>query len=120
MANSKEYIARNKERLAAYHRRYYQLNKEKYQDRSRAKAKVYPYTPRGRYADAKKKAKDRKYIFDLSFAEYEAILAIGVCHYCGQPLNKSGSGIDRKNNEPYYRTSNTVPLLWPLQRNLHG
>ena len=37
------------------------------------------------------------------------------CHWCGTPANPF-SGIDRGDNEPFYRYANTVAACWPCNR----
>jgi hypothetical protein len=37
------------------------------------------------------------------------------CHWCGTPPNPH-SGIDRVNNEPFYRAANAVACCWPCNR----
>jgi hypothetical protein len=65
-------------------------------------------TPNGKYLHAKNSAKRRKYDFCLSFDEYKEIIKSGICHYCGNQLPQTGSGLDRKDNEPYYKVINVI------------
>jgi hypothetical protein len=37
------------------------------------------------------------------------------CHWCGAPASPY-SGIDRLNNEPFYRAANSVACCWPCNR----
>ena len=46
--------------------------------------------------------------FNLSFEEYFDIVKLNSCHYCGTVLPNTGSGLDRKNGEPYYAFGNCV------------
>lgn len=71
--------------------------------------RLYSTTIVGRYHIAKKNAKKRGMEFDLTIEKYTEIVNANSCHYCGKSLPVSGSGIDRKNEESYYRFENTVP-----------
>lgn len=55
--------------------------------------------------------------FELLFDEFKNMI-LSPCHYCGAPPTRKGrhafsllrySGIDRKNNDPWYRTGDCVP-----------
>lgn len=51
----------------------------------------------------------RNIAFDLTLDEYLNLIKDGICHYCTEPLNETGSGLDRKNNEPLYSVQTAVP-----------
>jgi hypothetical protein len=69
------------------------------------------------YNSHKRSARRRGIATKLSYEEYTAI-ASELCHYCGDIDIKTNpdtgvtiqlNGIDRKNNEPYYELSNSLP-----------
>lgn len=71
------------------------------------------------YYQYKKSAKERNYSFELTKEYFEKITKLN-CHYCNTPplqIKKCKltngyyiyNGIDRKNNEPYYKEENTLP-----------
>jgi hypothetical protein len=49
---------------------------------------------------------------DLTREQYSALIA-QPCTYCGNPLNESGSGLDRLDDSAGYTLSNLVPACWP-------
>jgi hypothetical protein len=75
---------------------------------SKATEYLYEQTPKARYLRAIQSAKRRHKQFDLSLEEFTQIINL-PCHYCSKPLNKTGSGLDRKNNEQFYSKENVVP-----------
>lgn len=79
---------------------YYRDNRELSLERQRALPVRYGFTKRA--------AKNRGVAFDIPIDAYIALIA-SPCHYCGGPLNKSGSGLDRKNNNMGYTLENAVP-----------
>jgi hypothetical protein len=50
--------------------------------------------------------------WDLTREEYADLIG-KPCIYCGNPLNASGSGLDRLDSEGPYVLSNVVPSCWP-------
>lgn len=86
-----------KERKSEYDHAYYRLNKEKMK------------SPKRRYSSAKSVAKTRGLQFYLSFDEYTQLIQDRRCHYCGQVCGEYGGGLDRKDNEPFYRLDSVVP-----------
>jgi hypothetical protein len=71
-------------------------------------------SPNGRWLSGKYAARNRGVAWDISPEEHAELLA-HPCDYCGNELNKSGSGLDRI--EPgAYRIDNVVPCCWPCNR----
>lgn len=64
--------------------------------------------PRGRFVTAKSSANKRGIPFELSYEEYSAIIAPGVCCYCGESADGAGGGIDRKDSLQGYTADNCV------------
>jgi hypothetical protein len=100
---------RNKTARTKYLKDYFQAHKEENKKRLRKKARSVS----GRYRSAKASAASRKFTFDLTLEEYAQIIQENVCFYCLGPLNETGSGLDRKDNEPFYSKENCVPCCWP-------
>ena len=69
----------------------------------------YKETDRGRYFSAKARSiKDHGVSWwNLSEELYISLIA-NSCHYCKGPLNKKGSGLDRKDNSKGYIEGNVV------------
>jgi len=66
----------------------------------------YAHSKKGRYVKYKKSAKERKIVFNLTFAQFVA-LTTQRCHYCGRfNKNRTYTGIDRLNNKKGYIRSN--------------
>jgi 5-methylcytosine-specific restriction endonuclease McrA len=62
----------------------------------------------GRYSDARWAAKRRGFVFDIPKEAY-AQLINKACHYCGLPLNPTGTGLDRVDSLKGYVLENVVP-----------
>ncbi len=61
-----------------------------------------------RFNQAKSRALRRGIRWELTFAEYIEFIK-NSCHYCGQQIGLTGSGLDRKNNEKVYSSKTVVP-----------
>jgi hypothetical protein len=111
------------EQRRAYHRKWYNENKHKNIERDRAHArkhaKLYRIrhpdtyrqrleTARDRYCKLKHKCRRTGVELRLTSEQYTALIAGASCHYCNMPLSKTGCGLDRINNEPYYSPENVV------------
>lgn len=68
--------------------------------------------PRTRYTAAKHIASRRGMAFDISFDDFSALIQ-HPCHYCGHPLNPTGSGLDRIDPTGGYTIDNVVPCCRP-------
>lgn len=64
--------------------------------------------PTTRFANARSAAKRNGRTWLLTLAEFR-LLIILPCHYCGRELERSGSGLDRKDTTRGYETDNVVP-----------
>jgi hypothetical protein len=113
---NKIYERKNKEQYLKDRKAYRNLHKEDMKqyrivnkEHISKQKRSHNETPAARYQVAKQSAKRRGYTFYLSKEEYLQITVDKKCHYCGSDLSKTGSGLDRMNNEPYYRTENSVP-----------
>ena len=54
-------------------------------------------------------AKERHLNWNLTFEQWTSLIVGKICHYCDGELPKSGSGLDRKNNNRGYVLKNVVP-----------
>lgn len=111
----RKYYLKNKEKIIKHHRDNKAIIKKQRQKSSKENAnhlrelgRIYKRQPKHRYKFSIRLAKNRNYDYNLSFDEYCQMIKM-PCHYCGEKLNETGSGLDRKNNEPYYEISNVVP-----------
>src|SRR5438270_2042990 len=68
----------------------------------------YRLRPIARFGDYKKDAKARGITFELTFEEFVRLIN-SPCHYCGSEPTRRTIGVDRRNNEPYYRWDNALP-----------
>jgi len=100
----KEKIAANRKRKKAREamRRY--EAKPEVKERAKAKARNLMV----RYNRFLSYGKRRGYQILLSFDEWSELIT-NLCFYCELELQKTGSGLDRKNNEPFYSKDNVVP-----------
>jgi len=110
---------RDRLRSAAFRRNYperarqqhaiYRAKPEK-QKHEREYGKGYRRTTKGRFLLFKYIAINTRHIsFDLTLAQYAALITGAQCHYCGGNLPMSGSGLDRKKSSLGYSTENCVP-----------
>lgn len=53
-------------------------------------------------------AKRRNYDWDLTFEQWETIIQDDKCHYCDDPLDETGCGVDRKDNTLGYTLHNSI------------
>src|SRR5207245_8600701 len=67
----------------------------------------YRLRPIARFGDYKKDAKARGITFELTFEEFVRLIN-SPCHYCGSEPTRRTIGVDRRNNEPYYRWVNEM------------
>lgn len=68
----------------------------------------YDASIKGKYRRGKSRARESGLTWTLTLPEYEALIASGLCHYCGDALNPYGSSLDRKNNSEGYTPDNCV------------
>lgn len=79
----------------------------------------YGSRPRVRFQSLLRGAAARNIEVSLTFETYLNLIESGVCHYCKDPLAKSGGGIDRKNSAIGYHVENCVSCC-PTCNNLKG
>jgi hypothetical protein len=108
---NKEYNEKHGDKKSAY----YHKNKDRYRESQKQfceKNEGYKLnhakTVRGRYLQGRAGAKRRGIAWNITLEEYEPFLK-HPCQYCGGPLNETGVGLDRKNDEPFYSVSNVAP-----------
>jgi hypothetical protein len=94
--------------MLEYQKQYQIRNNEKIN----ARQNKHRETLTGRYSVLKSKGKVRNIDVDITINEYKSVLEIGFCHYCGNKLGKTGSGLDRKNNERVYNLKTVVPCCY--------
>lgn len=64
--------------------------------------------PGARLARLRLAAKARGFEVSLTLRQYEDLIRVGECHYCGAALPSTGHGIDRKNSAAGYVPENIV------------
>ena len=67
------------------------------------------------FASSKNRAKSRKLEWDITFELYQQLRSL-LCYYCDRKLNKSGVGLDRKDNSLGYLSNNVVPCCKECNR----
>lgn len=72
-------------------------------------------TPRGRYKASQSIAKSRNLEWEISEVQYYELIK-QKCHYCYYPLNETGIGLDRMDNDKGYLINNVVPCCLPCNR----
>lgn len=100
---SKQWRRDNPHKVQAYNKQYKTAHKYNTKEYRQA----YMQTLAGRYASGKSMAKARHKKWDISKAEYACLLS-HPCTYCGEKLNPTGCGLDRKNNSLDYVPGNVV------------
>jgi 5-methylcytosine-specific restriction endonuclease McrA len=98
---AKEYRKQNKEEISEKKKRYRVENPDA--------VRLANQRLQRRFSIAKYRAKKHGMDFKLSFDDYSKVVSDGLCHYCGKEIPKSGSGLDRKNEERFYAVENCVP-----------
>lgn len=68
-------------------------------------------TAAARYAFLVQAAKRAKQPLTVTPEQHQALLA-QPCHYCGLPLNETGTGLDRREPGGPYSLDNVVPACW--------
>jgi hypothetical protein len=66
----------------------------------------YARTIKGRYRTLKYRAKIKKTKCNITFEQYVTLVTGASCHYCKGPLDQTGCGIDRKDNDKGYEIEN--------------
>lgn len=101
----KQYTSLNKEKVLQKNRKHYKENKEeilRYQ-------KSIRHTPKRKYGQARKSAKERNLEWTITFEEYISLIS-NPCHYCNSPLKEfGGSSLDRIDNAIGYILTNVLP-----------
>lgn len=92
----------------AYKSNWVENNGERYHQLKR-EASCYPAA---RFRQGVNNSKRKSLTWGISFEEYVMIVSSGECHYCGELLPRTGSGLDRKNNALGYTIDNVVPCCF--------
>jgi len=71
----------------------------------------YASKPKRRYGVARSQALGENTDWTLPIEIYCELIA-KRCHYCGGSLSRTGSGLDRKDNNRGYHVDNVVPCCW--------
>ena len=87
---SKKYYQKHKEEKKEYHKKYYQ---------------IYSQTLKGKLSTYKCSAKDRGFIWDLTFEQFKTFWQ-KPCYYCGSEIKTIG--LDRIDNSKGYKIDNVV------------
>jgi hypothetical protein len=103
------YLA-NREAAIEQGKAYYKANRETFLEKVKARYR----TPKGKFTNIKKKAKQRGINFSLPFELYETQLWGKPCHYCGCEIEITG--LDRKDNSKGYSRDNVVPCCFNCNR----
>jgi len=78
-------------------------------DCRRIQSKSRSRSRHGRYASSMHIAKRRSLEWNLSIEEYYDLLSSNKCHYCDDPLQETGTGLDRIDNNKGYILGNVIP-----------
>jgi ribosomal protein L40E len=106
---SKDYSVKNKTKVLSKNRVHYQKNKK----HILAYQKKIRNTPKRKYSQAIKSAKNRGLCWSIDYTDYIKIIA-KPCHYCNQTLEHfGGSSLDRINNGKDYELTNVLPCCGP-------
>ncbi len=81
---------------------------EKYKVEVSTTNKKWLQSPRGRWSSLQRAVRNSGLPSDLTSEKHWEILQ-HQCDYCGEPLNESGHGLDRKNSLGGYTEDNVVP-----------
>jgi hypothetical protein len=65
-------------------------------------------SPKGRFENGQRVAGARGISWEISTEEHSLLLSF-TCFYCGNPLHKTGTGLDRKDSALGYTWDNVVP-----------
>ena len=80
----------------------------KWRQENKERIKAYSTNLENRFIAAKKASIRRGICWELSLQEWSLLTIDSLCHYCGGPLNSSGSGLDRMDNSIGYVILNVV------------
>jgi hypothetical protein len=96
----------------------YRLKRKEYQEKyrlseggklkQRQNSKKNSYTVNGRFLNSRARAKRVGKTWTITKEQY-VILASKACEYCGGPLPRTSTGLDRLNNSAGYEPCNVVP-----------
>ena len=108
-AKCNSYIKANKQKVKAKNRKHYDDNKEKILRYH----KSIRHTPKRKFGQAVKSAKERNLSWDIEFEDYCSIIS-NLCHYCDTSLAEfGGSSLDRRDNTIGYVLTNVLPCCGP-------
>ena len=61
-----------------------------------------------RYSSLISQTKKRALVCKITREDHQALLSLGKCAYCSQPIHSNGSALDRKDNTKGYLLENVV------------
>jgi hypothetical protein len=105
LISQQAYRAKNKERISAREKAY----RDAHQEERAVRRRINCRTPYGKFCILKGNAKARKLALELTFGQWQKVVAGGKCCYCAGNLPEAGSGVDRKNSNLGYTEENCVP-----------
>ena len=85
------------------------VERRAYDDAHAEEKRLRNRKPEYRFHYSVERSKERGITFDLTFEQYAGLILDAVCHYCGAPAPKTGTGLDRKNSYLGYSEKNCVP-----------
>lgn len=97
--------------VAAHEREIDKNHRLKNLDKTRAKAKKYARTPKGRHKFMRNTARKRNLEVTISLNEYIVLIEM-PCYYCSGEMNTpsvAGIGLDRIDNSKGYHIDNVLP-----------
>jgi len=114
---SRKYASENREGILNYQKKHYRANRDTILERNRQHyldnkelhqewSEKYRKTATGKYSEYKRRAKQRKTEFSLSFDDFMSFWG-KPCSYCGDPIQLIG--LDRIDSELGYTMGNVVP-----------
>lgn len=108
----KQYADANRSRVRITVRRWQDNNRARTRELATARAR----TIKGRFNHLHTDARAREIPVDLTIDQYAQLVSSGTCFYMGEPLGKTGGGLDRKNSQLGYTFENCVPCCLKCNR----
>jgi hypothetical protein len=100
--NTKHWQEEHRENYLARRRQRYVENRQILLD----KKHIYDATVNGRFSILLRSAKVRNFEVGITLQQYTKLISTNQCYYCGSPLPKRGSGLDRIDNSKGYIIGN--------------
>jgi len=106
-------IPENQERYAKYRKEHSQIPEVKAAKVQHGKEYIRMTTPR--FKSAINGAKNAHHTWSLTQSEWESYIS-PICGYCHGPSNKTGSGLDRMDNDKGYEVGNVISCCMRCNR----